>query len=203
MAISVYRSYLPPLNFMLPMVTGRYYDSLLYSDATLSTVAFSSFAMGNLFAIPNVVTVTSVGIEVTGGTSGSLRFGIYTMGNDGFPDMLVLDTGQGAQTGNIGFASVSISQKLNPSWYWVFASSSATSVGGIRQSTTGVLHSESGADLSSLAGTAFLGISITGGNPNLYNVGFPKTWIHLNSISASGQVRSDTGVGYWRIMIGV
>lgn len=203
MAISVYRSYLPPLNFMLPMVTGRYYDSLLYTDATLSTVAFSSNAMGNLFAIPNVVTVTSVGIEITGGTSGSLRFGIYTTGDDGFPNTLVLDTGQGGQTGSVGFVSVSTSKKLNPGWYWIFASSSATSLGGIRQSSTGVLHSESGADLSSLTGTAFLGISLTGGSPNLYNVGFPEMWIHLNSISGSGQVRSDTGISYWRIMIGV
>lgn len=204
MTISTYRSYLPALDFVLPMATGRYYDSLLFSGVTLATVAFGNVAMGELFAIPNVVTVTSIGIEITSGTSGSLRAGVYTMNSDGFPGTLVSDVGQGAQTGAVGFAGISTSLTLNPGWYWIFVSSSATSLGGIRQSSTAVIHSQSGASFDSVNGTvAFLGIGLTAGNPNLYNIGFPNTWVHLNSVSGGSQTRSDTGIGYWRIMIGV
>ena len=201
MSISAYRSYLPAINFMPPLVSGRYYDSVLYSGVTYGTSAFNNLTMGNLFAIPNTVTVSSVGIETTLGTSGSLRFGIYSIDAYGFPNQLVYDTGQGGQTGNVGYVSISISKKLLPGWYWIFVSPSATSGGGIRGSTTGLMHAESGSDLATVNGTAWLGIALTGGNPNIYTNGFPKTWVHLNLIGTT--VRSGSGINYWRVIIGV
>lgn len=133
-----------------PQASGRYYVAGQSGVTTVAIAANTLYAAPIL--IPRQLTFTSINMEVTTLSAGNLRLGIYKdkymasgATDGGYPDVLVLDAGT-VNTGTTGGKAVSISQLLDPGWYWLAAVANATPT--VRSIGTTV-------------GTAWLGMSST------------------------------------------
>ena len=102
----------------LPMVAGRYY----FTPNATSTSTSNTSGNTNLrlvpHYIPNPITITRIGIEVTAiGDAGSkYRLGIYEDGG-GRPARLVIDAGQ-INGDSATIQELTISVTIGPGWYW-------------------------------------------------------------------------------------
>lgn len=119
-----------PIPFSIPWVTGRFYGNP-WAIGTSTGAVNGLTLQANPIYIPNVsgVTITSIGLEVTtGGTGSSVRFGIYKNIIDlSLPGELLLDGGTVATATNATYVSVVVSQLLRQGWWWIvqaFATSS-------------------------------------------------------------------------------
>src|SRR5579859_2150530 len=141
MSLNILGSSPSPNPIMVPWATGRYYGFPYFGQ--FSTAGLSTSVIWGLpFYVPNKagVTVTSIGLEVTGGgTAGKLiRFGIYTSNivDGGKPGTLIVDAGTVAADA-VSFNAATISQFLRQGWYWVCLVTNATpSPPTIRVATT-------------------------------------------------------------------
>lgn len=189
-----------PVPKFLPWVTGRFYG-YPFGLATGTTAAASTVMRLIPIYVPNLggVTVTSIGVEVTAGGTGSLaRFGIYGPQANGLPGDLIVDGGTAATTGT-GFVSVSVSTLLRQGWWYAaVAHATTSSLPTVRASSatimTGPLGASSPADT-----TAYQRYSV-------YNVA-AYTQAAANSGLPGGfpiwsQVLADFGVGD-RVLVGV
>lgn len=103
----------------MPWVAGRFYSSNMYTGALTTFNTVDTLIAAPVF-VPNDVTITTLGIEVsTGGTAGlNVACAIYSHGN-GVPDALLAETG--ALDGSAAaFVSTTISLALTAgTWYWL------------------------------------------------------------------------------------
>jgi hypothetical protein len=120
MPISVHRDRRRAVPAITPWATGRFYGSSVLVG-TLGTSTPGANAYWLPIFIPNAVTLTSIGCEVTiaGGTGSLLRLGLYTMSSRAMPERLILDSGAIAVDSGTGFKSASISQPMLPGWYFL------------------------------------------------------------------------------------
>lgn len=120
--------------FWPPQATGNYYSTSI-ATATLTTLTVTSGLMYAIpILIPQTVTVTSIGIEVTTFASGNVQLGMYNDGG-GYPGSLKFDAGNTATGTSNNFKSIgSLSQALVPGIYWIAGIFSATP--GVRALTT-------------------------------------------------------------------
>jgi len=112
---------------LLPHAAGLYYGSQL-GVGGLTTVAHTlNTLFGCPFFVPVITTYTSIVCEVTTLSAGNLRMGIYrdSTSAPGTPGALVLDAGV-VSTGTTGAKSITISQSLDPGWYWLASVSDAS-----------------------------------------------------------------------------
>lgn len=123
----------------LPWVTGRFYGAN-YTRATSTGAASLLLFYAVPVYVPNRagVTVTAIGTEVTsGGTTSTMRLGIYAMTPEGYPGALKVDSGSIATTG-IGFLSASISATLRQGWYWLASAHAGVAAPTIQRSSGSV-----------------------------------------------------------------
>lgn len=123
-------------------VSGRFYGGSLCA-ATLTTIQPGVVAFLMPIIVPQMVTVTSIGIEVaTAGGAGSLmRLAIYT-NRDTYPDELVIDAGTVAVDGT-GYQSIVISQVLKAGPYWTACANKTVTTSAIVRAYpvgTGCMH---------------------------------------------------------------
>lgn len=104
--------------------SGRYYGPIKASSFSVA----SSFSANTLYTVPIYIakrtTFDRIGLFFTTGTN--WRCGIYNCGADGLPSTLVVDGGtQAVSAGAVNTAT--ISQTLNPGWYYLAFVVDATS----------------------------------------------------------------------------
>lgn len=117
MPISVMNEYERHL-FWPPHQSGRLNDSSIAAGALTTVTHTADTLFATPIFIPATITYTTLGIEVTTASSGSVRLGIYT-DNGGVPNTLVVDGGATFTSTPAQFRSVTISQVLSPGWYWL------------------------------------------------------------------------------------
>lgn len=104
------------------LVTGNYY--LCNGQASPGTSAVLGNGILRLcpWQVPNAVTLTKIGAEVTavGQAASTVRLGIYADNGYGQPASLILDAGTIAGDA-VGVQELTISQPLAPGLYWVGA----------------------------------------------------------------------------------
>lgn len=201
--IKQHRTHFPAFDFVPKWVSGRYYDSIAFI-ASYSANAFGNTASGCIFAIPNAVTLTTLGIEVTTlAAGGFLRLALYNADSESlWPTTLLYQTDAATlQTDSTGFKSVNPGLYVRPGWYWGFVACTLTATYGLRTASVSgnTLQSFSVTDPNTVSGAGALSIGLSGFNPVLANVGFPKTFFdhsHTGSVITSGQHGA-------RIMLGV
>lgn len=123
-----------PANFHPGYVTGRFYTRPFANGLSVAGIS-----TGTMYAMPFYVaattTFTKLMVAVTTAVAAStIRVGIYN-NSGGQPSSLVLDAGtiSAAATGDI---SATISQALNPGWYWLVMTPSVNGI-SVRVSTAG------------------------------------------------------------------
>lgn len=97
--------------------TGYFYGITGYPDSRTSGYLYNGYINFMLTFVPLPVNLTRIGIDVSNGSSGSLRFGVYT--NDptnGEPKDLVFETSEIQNSS--GMKEVSINWNPKPDWYW-------------------------------------------------------------------------------------
>lgn len=118
---------------MLDWAAGRFYGPTFGGSTGSGNPGFTTLTMAPIY-VPNRlgVTVTTLGLEVTsGGTSSTMRIGIYSCDTDGLPDTLLVDSGSLSTTGT-GFVSASISTFLHQGWYWLADAHAGSAAPNIR-----------------------------------------------------------------------
>ena len=183
----------------LPWVTGRFYTCPY--DTTLSTGTASTTLMrGVPIYVPNPtgVTVTSIGVEVTtGGTGSTARFGIYGMLPSGLPGTLIIDGGTVATTA-IAFTSVAVSKFLRQGWYFIASVNTGTPPAVRRFTGTvmsmGFLGLQSSSEVT--GSTGYLALADGTMATNYVNNGLPGSWPVWSS-SAAPATSQD------RLMVGI
>lgn len=127
------------LNPFWPMMaTGNLYGSLLGSSAVGTLTVGANVLYGSPIYLPQAITLTVIGIEVTTGAVGNVRLGLY---NDsaGRPGALKFDAGAVSTATPNGFKSIVISQALTSGLYWIAGVFDATP--GVRAlQTSTMLH---------------------------------------------------------------
>lgn len=102
-----------------PWRSGRYY----FCPNTTSVATSSGQGVGSLravpFFVPNPVTLSKIGAEVTSaGDAGSkYRLGIYADDGNGRPGRLIVDAGQ-INGDSETVQELTISVQIGPGWYW-------------------------------------------------------------------------------------
>lgn len=104
--------------------SGRYY----FCPNTNSLSTSAALGNGTLravpFYVPNPVSITKVGSEITvvGEAGSKLRLGIYTDDGTGRPGTLVVDAGQIAgDSATVQEITLGTPVALGPGWYWAAA----------------------------------------------------------------------------------
>ncbi|MGJ4843907.1 NosD domain-containing protein [Leifsonia sp. Le1] len=166
---------------LLPTPTVGFLGSGMYYQTTPSTsTSATTLGTGTLrcsqFHVPNDVTLTRIGAEVTvAGDSGSkVRIGIYADNGNGYPGALVTDCGTIAGD-SVAVAELTVSVALTPGTYWV---GTVTQVVTTTQPTVRALTNSSGVSNEAMpltSGTtptanlvpsfAFAALGITGALP--------------------------------------
>jgi hypothetical protein len=102
--------------------TGFYYQTCVSGTVTTNAALGNGTLRVAAFYVPNTVTVTKIGAEVTvvGNAASVLRLGIYADDGTGYPKDLVLDAGTIAGDA-VAVAEITVSQVLTPGTYWVGA----------------------------------------------------------------------------------
>lgn len=117
-----------PPRGMHGYITNRYYAGEFSTPQTTNTLAISSntlYAM--LFPVGMRTTFTRIAIDVTATAVGNARLGIYAAdGTGGVPGTLVLDAGTVSVDTSTGVKQVTISQTLDPGFYWTTVVSDVT-----------------------------------------------------------------------------
>lgn len=100
---------------------GRYYfcpnTNSLSTSATLGNSTLRALA----FYVPNTVSITKIGAEITSaGEAGSkLRLGIYSDDGTGRPGSLLVDAGQIAgDSATVQEITLATPLSIGPGWYW-------------------------------------------------------------------------------------
>ena len=113
-----------PLFFPIPLA-GRLYDGMLGAGSlTTLAVAANTLYATPLF-IPDTITVSALGVEVTTFATGNVRLGLY-YDLAGQPGTLLLDGGATSTGTSNGFKSVAVSQALSAGTWWLAAVFDAT-----------------------------------------------------------------------------
>lgn len=103
------------------LVSGYYYFCGSANTSSTLTLGTGSLRVSPWF-VPNAVTLSSIGAEVTAGTTGDsgskFRIGIYADTGACYPGRLVLDAGTIAGD-SIAVQEIAINQALAPGLYWV------------------------------------------------------------------------------------
>lgn len=157
-------------------VTGRFYSNCLFNGAA-TTLALGTNAYLVPILVPQPVTVTSIGIEVSGaGGAGSLnRLAIY----DDYltrPDELVIDAGTVAVDG-VAYQSVVISQVLQAGVYWLgLANKTVTSGATVRGYNTTNIYAIAMSTVMnpSLTSTSYIIISNNPATSGIVDMGWPR-----------------------------
>lgn len=102
-----------------PWAASRYYFCP-NNTPTTSTALTNTQMRASPFYVPNTVTVTRVGAEVTtvGEAGSKVRLGIYADDGTGRPGALVLDAGQIAGDSATVQEITGLSATIGPGWYW-------------------------------------------------------------------------------------
>lgn len=188
-------------------ISGRFYTSYGAFGA-LGAQVMNSSAYCTPLIVPNQVTVTSVGLEVTGaGTAGALtRFGIYASSPvSSLPSNLLVDCGTIATDGT-GFLTTTISLAMQPGHYWIAAAHySPTTYPTVRAHATGALFlAYCGATLNTPASGHHFNIIISSMGALWAVKGMPARMITSAVDSSDGATFQNIGTSkIARVMIGV
>jgi len=102
--------------------TVYYFAATVLPSSTTGTVSANAFYCSPIYLMG---TVTRIGIEVTTGSAGACRLGLFT-NNNGVPGSLILDAGT-VDTTNIAIVEATISPiVLRNEWIWMGAVFDAT-----------------------------------------------------------------------------
>jgi len=136
--------------------TPGYATNFYYGDAHNAYNATGNAVVADrLYCTPIFIgaktTFTRIGIDVTTGAAGAARLGIYNNSADN-PGALVLDAGT-VDTTSTAVVEATISQELQPGWYWMASVFNATP--GVRGgATSGSVGVFLGFGFSGVPGTA-------------------------------------------------
>lgn len=158
----------------LPLAAGRYYmGPQPWSAATSNTLGNGTLRVFPLY-IPNQITLTKIGAEVTStGEAGSkFRIGIYADDGTGYPGSLVLDAGQIAGD-SATVQELSVSTAIAAGWYWFGGAvqSAPTTQPTMRIAAVGTTALMSSGTSAPSAGVAWVGVaqtSVTGALPSTF-----------------------------------
>ncbi len=201
MPITLIRSFLPAFPLAPAWVSGRFYGPFLDIQA-LTTLTITTSAYALPFLVPNLVTVTSIGCECSGaGGAGSLfRFAIYKDNGVGMPSERVLDAGTVASD-SIAYQSITISQALNPGWYWCAIASLAVTTNPVVRAVGGTpMHTLQAGMIGADSSLGYSSIEMGSWN-SVINNGFPK--VFASTGVASGATMYLRGTASPRVMLGV
>lgn len=183
-------------------VSGRFYDSFIFAAGT-GTVAAGTNIFTLPFLVPNTVTVTAIGCEVTIAATASTvaRFAIWDCGEQGWPRSLLID-GSTVAVDATGFRSVTISRVLYPGLYWVSIAQQSAGTNATFRSVNTSTHAISYADRDAPSGAGGMGIS-SFDSSGVYAVnGFPAEFFVYTSGGFSNTI-VQPGTACPRIMLGV
>lgn len=147
---------------------GRYWGGISTNtggSATLVMAANTIYA--NCIHVPRPLTFTRIGIEVTVLSAGNARLGLFTCGTDGAPGTLLLDAGT-VSTGTTGIKEITISQTLQPGYYWAVVVGDATpTIRGLGQNAfdIGILGVSAPATVDAAITKSFSYAALSGASP--------------------------------------
>lgn len=109
-----------PLSFSTEHISGKYYRTMLVSDAAPKTITPANRTIYTSILIPTNKTYDRIGIHAASNFSGSasVRLGIYSDLN-GKPDTVVIDAGLIAPNAANTSYEITINQTLTPGFYWL------------------------------------------------------------------------------------
>jgi len=112
-------SYTFPPGLARPgFVSGRYYGGLRTNSMATFALSANILYCGAPIYIGKRQAFTAIGIYITAGTAGNIRFGLYKAdGTGGQPGTLLLDAGAMAQS-IAAQNDIAIAQTLEQGWYW-------------------------------------------------------------------------------------
>lgn len=189
-----------PYPIVPAWVSGRFYSGSLH-NAAVGTLALGTSAYFMPIIVPKPVTVTSIGIEVSGaGGAGSLaRLAIYT-DRESRPDELVIDAGTVAVDG-VAYQSAVISQVLQAGPYWTaLANKTVTSAATVRAFPSTFSHSITAASVGTVTGTGVIYVLV---NNNPASGGIVDTGWPQKAFFGDSSVYLTSGAGSPRVMLGV
>ena len=162
----LYQSSLPSPAGWGALASGRYYYTYSPNSSTTSATLGNGTLRLVPWFVPNAVTITRIGAEVTStGEAGSkYRIGIYADDGTGTPGALVLDAGQIAGD-SATVQELTVSQTLAPGLYWVGGAvqSAPTTQPTMRTGTaTPPLHALPNGTTTPTAGQSTFGFQQTG-----------------------------------------
>ncbi len=128
-------NFIPPMPWVTPWVAGRFYDCSVMIP-TLSTSVHNTQTWCEPFFIPQAITLSSVGIEVTvGATAGGLfRFAVYNSRYETWmPWQRLADLGTTASdTTGFLFVSATSVYIAQPGCYWFCSACSGATTATVR-----------------------------------------------------------------------
>jgi hypothetical protein len=169
-----------------PFQSGRYYLIPPLAASTTIGLGTASTIRAGSFVVPNPVTLTTIGAEVTTiGDAGSVvRLGIYADDGTGRPGKLVLDAGT-IDGHTVAVQEIAISQALQPGIYWSVAVGQVITVTGptIRaNSASSTFIGDVGTTLPTIS-SAF--VARTGG---FVTGALPATWTDSGTSGVSSRI---------------
>ena len=116
----------PPWRKRKGATENRWYAAGMVNATVLTTGAPTANFLRALPLITGRATLDRIAINVTTGTAGLIRLGIYNDDGNLYPSSLVLDAGE-VSTGTAGVKTLTINQTLAPGLYWLALVNNAAS----------------------------------------------------------------------------
>lgn len=116
MTVAELKQLIPFIDKVTGSAQDRYLPQSDYHSQT--TIALTINVLRAVpYPIRFPITIDKLGIEVTSGTTGNIRIGIYNSDANGMPNSLIVDSGEIAISGT-GAKIVNVNVNLAPGLYW-------------------------------------------------------------------------------------